>query len=408
MIKKVLKIVVTSIIIVAIVAVGSMLPSESNSVSAASKARTLKELRAELQALKDEYNKNESDKKATKNEINKAENSVTNKQNEIVANQGKISAATEETAALEVEIQEGKDSISRLMQAYQYASGNNVYLEYIFDAENYEDLIYRYAVIEEIMEYQEDQIASWKDKIAENDALKQELADREVLLENQIDSLSKEISNLGNKLDGFMDISMDIKDEIKSTEELIEYYEDIGCGETEDLEACVNVRGDTRFIKPLVKGRITSHFGYRTDPITGKKGSFHSGTDIGGNKEGTSVYSIANGTVGKIIRKSSCGGNQVYVHHIINGKKYTSAYLHLLSIKVKVGDKVSNTTVVGTVGGGRQTTWDNCSTGAHLHLGLGTGWYGADYTTYSKWVSHLVDAAEVLKLPKLGVYWYSR
>lgn len=381
----------------------------TQNVYAGTKARTLRELRSELSALKAEKKKNESNKTATKNEISSAKNSVSSKQAEISANQNKIASATKESAELEKEIKEGKEELERLINAYQVAQGDNVYLEYIFSATSYEDLIYRYAIIEEIMSYQEEQIESWKNKIGANEALKVELSEREVLLNSQIDSLASEIKSLNNKLDDYLDIQMDIDDEIDSTEELIEYYEDIGCKEDEDLDECVSVRGDTRFRKPLTKGVVTSYFGYRTHPVTGKKNSFHTGVDIGGNKEGTSIYSLANGTVAKIIKKSSCGGNSVYIHHTINGKKYTSAYLHLLTINVKVGDKVSNTTVIGTVGGGKGTKkWDKCSTGAHLHLGLGTGWYGNTYTSYSKWVANLLNPKEVLNLPNKKVYWYSR
>lgn len=386
-----------------------VLSLNTDNVYAASKARTLRELRSELSALKAEKRKNESNKKATKNEISSAKNSVSSKQAEISANQNKIASATKESQELEKEIQNGKDELERLINAYQVAQGDNVYLEYIFEATSYEDLIYRYAIIEEIMSYQEEQIESWKNKISANEELKVELAEREVLLNSQIDSLATEIKSLNNRLDDYLDIQMDIDDEIDSTEELIDYYEDIGCKEDEDLDECVSVRGDTKFRKPLTKGVVTSYFGYRTHPVTGKKNSFHTGVDIGGNKEGTSIYSLANGTVAKIIKKSSCGGNSVYIHHTINGKKYTSAYLHLLTINVKVGDKVSNTTVIGTVGGGKGTKkWDKCSTGAHLHLGLGTGWYGNTYTSYSKWVANLLNPKEVLNLPNKKVYWYSR
>lgn len=386
-----------------------VLSLNTDNVYAASKARTLRELRSELSALKAEKRKNESNKKATKNEISSAKNSVSSKQAEISANQNKIASATKESQELEKEIRDGKDELERLINAYQVAQGDNVYLEYIFEATSYEDLIYRYAIIEEIMSYQEEQIESWKNKISANEALKVELSEREVLLNSQIDSLASEIKSLNNRLDDYLDIQMDIDDEIDSTKELIDYYEDIGCKEDEDLDECVSVRGDTRFRKPLTKGVVTSYFGYRTHPVTGKKNSFHTGVDIGGNKEGTSIYSLANGTVAKIIRKSSCGGNSVYIHHTINGKKYTSAYLHLLTINVKVGDKVSNTTVIGTVGGGKGTkSWDKCSTGAHLHLGLGTGWYGNTYTSYSKWVANLLNPKEVLNLPNKKVYWYSR
>ena len=272
-------------------------------VEAASKARTLRELKSELAELKAQKQKNESNKTATKNEISNAKNSVSNKQSEISKNQNKITAATEESAKLEVEITEGKEELENLIYAYQVAQGDNVYLQYIFDATSYEDLIYRYAIIEEIMEYQEEKIESWKSKIEQNDKLKQDLKDREVLLNSQIDSLANDIVKLNNKLDDYLDIQMDIDDEISSTKELIEYYEDLGCKLDEDLDECVKVKGDSMFRKPTTKGVVTSYFGYRTHPVTGKKDSYHTGVDIGGNKEGTNIYSIANGTVAKVIKK---------------------------------------------------------------------------------------------------------
>lgn len=379
-----------------------------SNVYGASKARTLRELRAELDSWKKEQAQNERNKTATKNEISSAKNSVSSKQTEITNNKQKIQESQEESARLETEIANGKGELEKLVKNYQMAKGDNVYLEYIFDATSYEDLIYRYAIMEQVMQYQENKIDEWKSKIEENIQLKIDLENREVELNNQIDSLAKDIKNLNNKLADYLDITMDIKDEISSTQELINYYQKIGCKEDEDLEKCVSVRGDTGFLRPLNRGTTTSYFGYRTHPVTGVKNKFHSGIDIGGNSEGTNVYSVANGMVAKIVRKASCGGNQVYIQHLINGKQYTSCYMHLLTINVSVGDKVTNQTIVGTVGGGKGTPWDSCSTGAHLHFGLGTGWYGTTYTSYAKWVANLVDPKGLLKFPDKKKYFYSR
>ena len=378
------------------------------STYAASKARTLRELRAELASWKKEQAANESKKTATKNEISSAKASVSSKQTEISNNQQKIASSLAESEQLGKDIENGKTELEKIVKNYQVSKGDNVYLEYIFKATSYEDLIYRYAVMEQLMDYQKNKIDEWKGKIEYNTQLKIDLENREVELSNQIDSLANDIKSLNNKLSDYLDVTMDIKDEIASTQELINYYEKIGCKEDEDLEKCVSVKGDTGFLRPLNRGTTTSYFGYRTHPVTGVKNKFHSGIDIGGNKEGTNVYSVANGMVSKIVRKASCGGNQVYIQHLINGKQYTSCYMHLLTIKVSVGDKVTNQTIVGTVGGGSGTPWDSCSTGAHLHFGLGTGWYGTTYTSYSKWVANLVDPKGYLKFPDLRKYFYTR
>lgn len=372
-------------------------------------AKTLRQLRNELKQWENELARTQRKELQTKNEISSAKNNITVKQNQIVKNQNKIISATNESEKLTEEINEGKDQLKRLLAAYQVAEGNNVYLEYIFEATSYDDLVYRYAVIEQVMDYINGEIDKWNEKIEYNTQLKKDLKNLEVKLNGQINNLSQEIDLLGEELDKFDDAKMEIKDEIKSTKESIKNYEQIGCKEDEDLKVCLAKNSAKGWTKPLVKGTITSYFGYRKSPITGKANQYHSGTDIGGNKEGTAVYSMAAGTVGKIIKKASCGGNQVYVYHTVLGKRYTSCYMHLLTVNVKVGQTVDINTVVGTVGGGKGTRgWDGCSTGPHLHLGLGTGWYGVDYLNYSSWKARLISAGDALKLPAKGKWWYSR
>lgn len=377
--------------------------------NAASKAKTIKELRSELQVLKNTKKTNENKKNKTQSEINSSNQSITNARNEITENQNKIEQSKKDIEALNIEIEETKESIKNTISAYQITEGQNVYLEYIFEAKSYEDLVYRYAIVEQILDYNNEQIDKFNNLIKENEQLQIDLAEREIELNKKIDSLSDKISELGNQLEEITEHTMDIQDEIDSTQELINYYVKLGCDENQDLNQCVSIKGDTSFTKPLTRGTITSYFGYRINPLTGTGTKFHSGVDIGGNAEGTNVYASANGMVGKIIRKASCGGNQVYVYHTINGVRYTSSYWHLLSINVKIGDKVDVNTVVGTVGGGSKTrSWDSCSTGPHLHYMIAKGWYGETYTTYSKFLANTLDPKEILKLPNKGTYWNRR
>ena len=379
---------------------------------AATKANTISELRNELAALKRKKNSEQSEKDKTEKELSESNQTIINSKVEISENQAKISKAKEDIIALNEKIANTKESIKNTMIAYQMTDGDNFYLEYVFEATSYEDMIYRYAVVEQIIDYNNEKINTYNDLIQQNEKLQEDLAKREIELNNQIDALSSKIESLGDKLSAFADVMVDIDEEIESTQELIDYYVNLGCDEDQDLNACVSVKGDTSFSKPTVKGTITSYYGYRINPLTGYGTKFHSGIDIGGNKEGVNIYAVANGMVGKIIRKSSCGGNQVYVFHTINGKKYTSAYLHLLDINVSVGDQVTSDTVVGTNGGGSQTYWDDCSTGPHLHLTIATGWYGGtgsgSYSSYSTYIANTLDPKELIGLPDSGIYWYSR
>ena len=377
----------------------------------ATNALTLGELKSELAALKTKKANQEYKKKRTNNEIESARNNIYTSQNEITQNREKIENAKKEVEELNNEIASTKESIKRLINSYELLQGDNIYLEYIFQAESYADLVYRYEVVNQILGYNNSQIESWESKVTYNEQLQVDLAKQEEELNKKIASLESSIDSLGSDLEKISDITMDIQEQIDGINSLIKYYEGLGCKDNQDLNECVSVKGDTMFRKPLIKGTITSYFGYRIDPIRGSY-RFHSGTDIGGNAEGTNVYATANGVVGMIIDNTSkkiCGGRQVYIYHTINGKKYTSGYMHLLDINVKVGDKVTSETVIGHVGGGRKTqSWESCSTGAHLHFMLGYGWYGSTYSSYSTWISNLFDAKKTLNLPNKYTYWYSR
>lgn len=380
-------------------------------VNASSDAKTLAELRTALNNLKKQKNAQDAKKRNTKSQINSAQNNIYNSKNAIDEGRNKIETAKKEIEELTFDISKGKESIKELLNQYQQSKSDNIYLEYLFKATSYADLIYRYGILEQLIDFKDAQIDSWKEKITKNEELQKDLEAKEIELNNNIASLEKSISSLNNNLSEITEITMDIQDEIDATSELIKYYTNLGCKENENLDACVNVKGDTGFRKPLVKGTITSYFGYRIHPIYGYS-KFHSGTDIGGNKEGTNVYASANGKVGMIISntsKKTCGGKQVYIYHTINGKKYTTAYLHLLSINVKVGDSVTSNTVIGLVGGGSKTqSWESCSTGAHLHFTIAEGWYGSTYSSYSTFLAKTLDPKKILKLPNKYTYWYSR
>ncbi|NLV90692.1 MAG: M23 family metallopeptidase [Tenericutes bacterium] len=112
---------------------------------------------------------------------------------------------------------------------------------------------------------------------------------------------------------------------------------------------------------------------------------------------GANVLAVANGVVVKKFW-TNCGGNQVYVHHNINGKKYTSAYLHLSQILVSEGQFVSKDTLIGKMGG-QKGTGDTCTTGAHLHLSIAYGLRYKDYWTYNDYKARLINPRQVINFP---------
>ncbi len=112
---------------------------------------------------------------------------------------------------------------------------------------------------------------------------------------------------------------------------------------------------ETNFLWP-VRGKITSYFGSRIDPITGIY-SFHTGIDIK-NKIGAKVKSAKDGKV-IFVGWQKIYGNFIMIKH---NDGYITLYAHLNSISVKINQVVGLGEYIGIVGNTGRTT------GTHLHF----------------------------------------
>ena len=93
----------------------------------------------------------------------------------------------------------------------------------------------------------------------------------------------------------------------------------------------------------------------------------------------------------------------------INGKTYTTGYLHLREFKVSVGDVVTKDTQIAVMGGNpRIEYWDKCSTGSHLHFAVSTGLYFKDYSSWSSYVAHTINPRSIVNFPSGGTTFYDR
>ena len=108
--------------------------------------------------------------------------------------------------------------------------------------------------------------------------------------------------------------------------------------------------------RPVKKGWISSYFGMRNDPFTGKR-AMHKGMDFAG-KDGSDVVAVAAGVVTWADDRYGYG-NLVEINH---GKGYVTRYGHNKEILVEIGDRVKQGQVVAKMGStGR-------STGPHVHF----------------------------------------
>ncbi len=108
--------------------------------------------------------------------------------------------------------------------------------------------------------------------------------------------------------------------------------------------------------RPVTEGWLSSGFGKRADPFTGKQ-EYHNGVDFA-DKEGADVLSMGDGVV-MWSGKRSGYGNLVEINH---GNGYVTRYGHNKKQLVAVGDTVKKGQLIALIGStGR-------STGPHVHF----------------------------------------
>lgn len=108
--------------------------------------------------------------------------------------------------------------------------------------------------------------------------------------------------------------------------------------------------------RPISKGWISSYYGKRTDPFTGKI-EMHKGMDFAG-KKGSDIKAVASGVVTWSGERYGYG-NLVEINH---GNGYVTRYGHNDTIVVEVGDTVERGQTISKMGStGR-------STGPHVHF----------------------------------------
>ncbi|GAB2693999.1 peptidoglycan DD-metalloendopeptidase family protein [Paenibacillus thermoaerophilus] len=129
----------------------------------------------------------------------------------------------------------------------------------------------------------------------------------------------------------------------------------------EELRRKEKLQRATPSIWPTRSRLVTSGFGYRRDPFTGKT-TMHEGLDIDG-KTGDDVYAAAEGTVLQTGFDSS-RGHFIVIRHTA---ALQTIYMHLSKVLTKPGRTVKKGELIGRVGStGR-------STGSHLHYQVEVG-----------------------------------
>lgn len=263
-------------------------------------------------------------------------------------------------------------------------NGTISYLEVLFNAASFSDLLSTLDDVGEVMEADqrifnemreirktiEEKEITLEKCLAEAQEQKTILEERRKELQAEINEAAAMIAEISKDKDGYMALLKAEEAEAKSISSEIKRIQ-LELANQGKLPAATY----GGYIWPVSNGsrRITSPFGPRNNPVTGRYQN-HNGIDIGGVYYSTQVIAAKAGTV-IVSQSGSSYGNYVVVSH---GTGNTTLYAHLSSRAVSVGDVVAQGSVLGITGS------TGNSTGPHLHFEITENGSRIDPLTYLK------------------------
>ena len=301
--------------------------------------------------------------------LQKAKSDTSNAKAQLNAAEQKSAALAEEIALIEEQIELLNGNIEAVEQAEQEQyelfcrqvrqeeeRGSLSYWAVLFKASGFEDLLSRIDFINEIMEYDQqimDGLQSIRKELDENRSdLETQQADLDAAHVRQ----QAVAAEYGELYKNYKQTEADLQaayDEAVAEEAALES----AMKEVERMAAELGVTGGSTggYIWPIKVSPIyiTSKFGPRAQPTAGAS-TLHNGIDIGVSY--VPVYAAKAGTV-TLAGTNGGFGNCVIISH---GTGYSTTYGHLSTIKVKVGDVVTQGQQIAVSGN------TGTSTGPHL------------------------------------------
>lgn len=385
---------VFSIIVCVVLALALLLPLLSTAILSAS-AVTQAELKSQISGLKTSASDAAAKKKELQAQLDAIKNDKAQAQQqhqilaqqlaaidaEIANTQSQIDTYTQLIAAEEAALAEAQSkeeaAYTRFCQRARSMeeSGDISYWSVLFSASDFSDLLDRLAMVDLIMEYDNDLVETLVAAREEVEATLASLNESKAGLDEQKARQETQRAEQDAKVKEAQEILDGLKKDAAAAEALVEASDaeekkiaaELSKKEKEldRLIASQQITFDpgTGYLYPLPASNniVTSVFGPRTHPITGKFHN-HSGTDIAA-PGGTEIKAVKGGVVVTSAYAPSSYGEYVVINH---GNGISTLYAHMTrgSRRVKEGDVVSQGQVLGLVGS------TGSSTGNHLHLEL--------------------------------------
>lgn len=332
-----------------------------------------------------------TDVKALKKELEVSKENLTNYVTELdgqlVIIQAKInelktliSEKEEEIAKKGVELEEAlrvQQEQYEAMKArikFMYEKGDMLYLELMFEAENFGDMLNKAEYIEMLASYDRnmlDEYVAYTQYVA---LCKEELEEEKSVLDEAKATVEEEENALNDLISTKEQEVYNLSSDIKNKETAIKEYEAEIAAQTETIKALEAAVAEEKRKLAAEQGRrydggifawpapsftrISDDYGYRTHPILGVQ-QFHNGVDMAA-PGGSPILAAYDGTVVAAAYSSSMG-NYIMIDH---GDGLYTVYMHASALYVSKGAEVSKGEKIAAVGStGR-------STGNHLHISV--------------------------------------
>lgn len=357
---------------------------------------SIREKEAEIEAARKEVSNlksNLTDVEALKKELEQSKSDlttyVTELDNKLSGIQEKIQQYNTLIAEKEVQIEETTAELNEAIRQqeeqyeamkkriqFMYERGDTFYLELLFSATSFSDMINKADYIEALSEYDQKKLEEYVEIKEMVQLCKEELeAEKEVLdeakaaveaeeanisaligeKEAQIVSVSSDISNKEAAIKEYEDMIAQENAEIAALEKAV--AEEKARLEAENAQARIYNGGMFAFPCPGYK-RISDEYGNRIHPILGTQ-QFHNGVDLAA-PSGTPILAAYDGDVVAAAYSGSMG-NYIMIDH---GSGLYTIYMHCSALYVSKGQTVTKGQNIAAVGStGR-------STGPHLHFSV--------------------------------------
>ena len=341
----------------------------SSSVNAAPSQSQIDAAKKKTEEAKKNVNSAEEKRKQAVAQYNAMDKEISETENEISIIEKQIQQSEADLLVKEEELKKAQEEYDKQRNVFlkrarvMYENSDISYLEIIFGAEDFGDLIAKIEIVSQLMTYDQDILNKLDESKQKIENAKTEIED---ILERQREN-AQNLTVRKTTLEGKLAEKQKL---VESLAQDIEKYKAIfEAAEAEEQRLIRENQSAMSYGANPVKyaggvmawpvpssHRITSEYGYRIHPVYKTK-KFHSGIDIGAGY-GVNIVAAADGTV-TLSADNGGYGKCLIINH---GSGISTLYGHNSVLLVSKGEKVTKGQLIAKAGS------TGVSTGPHLHF----------------------------------------